>query len=85
MYRLPQAPVAQLDRASVYGTESRRFESFRMRWSKAPLGAFGDFGRWVPGNARGGTMAEEDVPESCCDQHAVEREVVDVLACSPMS
>lgn len=29
-----QAPVAQLDRASVYGTESRKFESFRARKTK---------------------------------------------------
>src|SRR3954462_4954622 len=26
------APVAQLDRASVYGTEGQRFESSRARW-----------------------------------------------------
>ena len=26
-----RAPVAQLDRASVYGTEGRKFESFRAR------------------------------------------------------
>ena len=29
--RRRRAPVAQLDRASVYGTEGRRFESFRAR------------------------------------------------------
>src|ERR671926_369484 len=28
----PHAPVAQLDRASVYGTEGQRFESSRARW-----------------------------------------------------
>src|SRR3954462_209218 len=32
-----RAPVAQLDRASVYGTEGQRFESSRARWiSPAP-------------------------------------------------
>jgi hypothetical protein len=31
------APVAQLDRASVYGTEGQRFESSRARVRKAPL------------------------------------------------
>ena len=30
----PQAPVAQLDRASVYGTEGQRFESSRARWRR---------------------------------------------------
>src|SRR5690606_35316397 len=32
----PRAPVAQLDRASVYGTESRKFESFRARRRRNP-------------------------------------------------
>jgi secondary thiamine-phosphate synthase enzyme len=31
------APVAQLDRASVYGTEGREFESLRARRSRSPL------------------------------------------------
>jgi hypothetical protein len=31
------APVAQLDRASVYGTEGREFESLRARPLKALL------------------------------------------------
>ena len=30
--RWPRAPVAQLDRASVYGTEGREFESLRARY-----------------------------------------------------
>lgn len=34
------APVAQLDRASVYGTEGQRFESFRARDEKPPFGGF---------------------------------------------
>ena len=33
--RWPQAPVAQLDRASVYGTEGREFESLRARSQKS--------------------------------------------------
>jgi hypothetical protein len=36
------APVAQLDRASVYGTEGREFESLRARYERrlAICGAF---------------------------------------------
>ena len=30
----PHAPVAQLDRASVYGTEGREFESLRARYKR---------------------------------------------------
>src|SRR3954471_8965479 len=55
------APVAQLDRASVYGTEGQRFESSRAR-SRIPLGG-GDFRpspnaerwqhRWQQGNTDG--------------------------------
>src|SRR5437868_15254880 len=37
----PHAPVAQLDRASVYGTEGREFESLRARFrSPATAGFF---------------------------------------------
>src|SRR4051794_15520833 len=35
-----QAPVAQLDRASVYGTEGQRFESSRARYEPAGNGGF---------------------------------------------
>ncbi len=35
-----QAPVAQLDRASVYGTEGREFESLRARCRSPASGAF---------------------------------------------
>src|SRR3954462_1148685 len=35
-----QAPVAQLDRASVYGTEGQRFESSRARYEPAANGGF---------------------------------------------
>ncbi len=44
-----QAPVAQLDRASVYGTEGHRFESCRAR---TPLARVGLHGRWVSVNRR---------------------------------
>ena len=37
--RQRQAPVAQLDRASVYGTEGREFESLRARRKKNPAPA----------------------------------------------
>ena len=62
------APVAQLDRASVYGTEGQRFESSRARHRKAPLiveigGAFALFedlgaplSRPYPGRGRGGVV-----------------------------
>ena len=33
-----RAPVAQLDRASVYGTEGHRFESCRARFEKSCYG-----------------------------------------------
>ena len=36
----PHAPVAQLDRASVYGTEGREFESLRARYKSLQLEAF---------------------------------------------
>src|SRR5438093_6694767 len=48
-----QAPVAQLDRASVYGTEGQGFESLLAR-QKAPLmrgfslGGIGRRGKYVP-------------------------------------
>lgn len=32
-----EAPVAQLDRASVYGTEGYRSESCRVHWDKSHL------------------------------------------------
>src|SRR6185312_10384413 len=41
------APVAQLDRASVYGTEGHRFESCRARW-KGPAQAGFSLSRWLP-------------------------------------
>jgi hypothetical protein len=43
------APVAQLDRASVYGTEGREFESLRARWTNGQetRGFWPDLdGRW---------------------------------------
>ena len=36
----PLAPVAQLDRASVYGTEGREFESLRARYESPALRGF---------------------------------------------
>ena len=41
----PEAPVAQLDRASVYGTEGREFESLRARWRSPVLQAGLDVSR----------------------------------------
>jgi tRNA(adenine34) deaminase len=38
------APIAQLDRASVYGTESRRFESFWVRKTREPKTALFSIG-----------------------------------------
>src|SRR5262245_51852440 len=52
------APVAQLDRASVYGTEGQRFESSRARTKAAASGGFlygstwGGFGFHVPNMSR---------------------------------
>jgi hypothetical protein len=48
----PFALVAQLDRASVYGTESRRFESCRARWSKAEARSESE-----PSSTRSGKLA----------------------------
>src|SRR5215207_3377737 len=41
------APVAQLDRASVYGTEGQRFESSRARYTTRKILCISrDFGLW---------------------------------------
>ena len=45
------APVAQLDRASVYGTESQRFESFRVRHG-SPANFGGAFAFSRPGRSQ---------------------------------
>ena len=42
----PIAPLAQLDRASVYGTEGCRFESCKVRLFSTGVTASGVFARW---------------------------------------
>src|SRR4051812_45055256 len=49
------APVAQLDRASVYGTEGQRFESSRARWFTRTSGARAR--DLAPGRVRRGLVA----------------------------
>src|SRR3954466_4215510 len=69
------APVAQLDRASVYGTEGQRFESSRARsgtrgtgfFAAASAGSADVVGDEFAGCARGGV--EGPVPR--CQQHVV--------------
>jgi hypothetical protein len=46
-YPCPTAPVAQLDRASVYGTEGQRFESSRARQQPAGNRRFGGLGAFA--------------------------------------
>jgi hypothetical protein len=64
-FRGPQyASVAQLDRASVYGTESRRFESFRMRHEKPRPAGLRGFEGWS--RSRGDRI--HAVPQDVADQ-----------------
>jgi hypothetical protein len=59
----PTAPVAQLDRASVYGTEGQRFESSRARSKDSEVCAhLQALSRTVPGTRRRGQDAREQFP-----------------------
>src|SRR5215207_7921922 len=55
------APVAQLDRASVYGTEGQRFESSRARTAVAARKATPASGALVPGRADASGRADAAV------------------------